>query len=273
MNQEWQNWVFTNVVRGAEFEIIYKQLRKEFSDNIIRKSIGDIIFNPKLVGFCRPKLDLTQLWIDHLPVHQNEVELFADVLKQKNFVMEGLSRSDFVRIPNFLSSEVAEQLYSRIYKIKKWQKSSEVDVEQMGNVDFSYQFSYELNEILKNLGILFPNHKMFDLAVSKYKKNDKISEHNDAQGYLQNGVKYCRRYGIMLYLSKDWKEKNGGLFQDLVDKKEYVPKFNTCFVFRVPYSHKISEVVNGSLYSVFGWYAEVYNGQYVLEKDRFAEKN
>ena len=67
---------------------------------------------------------------------------------------------------------------------------------------------------------------------------------------------------IIYYLTKDWKESDGGILIDLHGKKgkRYIPKFNSIVAFEIPRFHEVTRVIDRSgrdpRYSIFGWFLE-----------------
>ena len=61
---------------------------------------------------------------------------------------------------------------------------------------------------------------------------------------------------MIYYLSKDWKEEDGGILEDLQTGERHVPTFNTLIAFKIPRLHQVTKVVSETKvrFSVFGWF-------------------
>jgi Rps23 Pro-64 3,4-dihydroxylase Tpa1-like proline 4-hydroxylase len=97
--------------------------------------------------------------------------------------------------------------------------------------------------------------------IGCYQREDYIEPHDD-KGFKDvvvgdRTVQCSRDIAVILYMSKDWTEADGGLLVDYgaSPPSAIVPQFNTLVAFRVPRLHEVTPVLTDAKrrYSVFGW--------------------
>ncbi len=119
-----------------------------------------------------------------------------------------------------------------------------------------------LQSILRIMSVLRPE-AIPSFSAAKYVRGDHIEPHDDkafVNVRMEDGstAQCCRDIACILYLTKDWKEEDGGLFVDLENEAgplRIVPRFNTMVAFRVPRMHEVTAVVGDrARYSIFGWF-------------------
>lgn len=201
----------------------------------------------------------------------NEMEhkLLMNILKHKFKIRNYLSSYNFLRINNFFTNDVAEYIYNTI-KESEWIRT---EGSQEKGLEFSFEFA-KRNEKLENIyiliGQLYPEY-LKEISSAKYTQRDGIKEHTDEQGYvMEGGIKYYRKMAMIFYFNKSYNIKNGGLFQDLENGVNYLPTFNSCVMFNIPFKHAVTPIIKGERLSLFGWFADEYDNQYYLPDDRFS---
>jgi hypothetical protein len=111
------------------------------------------------------------------------------------------------------------------------------------------------------LGKLVPSTTGATFAAGRYERKDYIEPHDD-KGFKDvivdvMTVQCSRDIAVILYLSHDWTEEDGGVFIDhgTVPPSAIVPQFNTLVAFRVPRLHEVTPVLTDTKrrYSIFGW--------------------
>eukprot|EP00930_Biecheleria_cincta_P101136 TRINITY_DN92771_c0_g1_i1.p1 TRINITY_DN92771_c0_g1~~TRINITY_DN92771_c0_g1_i1.p1 ORF type:complete len:302 (-),score=41.79 TRINITY_DN92771_c0_g1_i1:55-960(-) len=113
------------------------------------------------------------------------------------------------------------------------------------------------------------------LQAARYQSSNHIKKHGDsgttvASMFTQTplgqhilpGTKMKRKFAVILYLTRDWKESYGGCLVDHGCERRartIVPQFNSAIIFKVPRDHEVTKMVEGSpsRYTVFGWFHEV----------------
>ena len=259
MDNKWINWLKENVDIGvAKSDIIDILKKNNFSDKIIED------------GFKQIKQEY--VLFDYNKLNPIEINLFCDILKNRNRINEAFNNNNIIKINNFFSDNVANFIYSEMMNVKEWTLNNK----PLPNtkLDFSFCFNNKvLGNIFNIISQLFPQYPVFDMSMAKYSKNDGIAEHTDQQGYIYNDTKYCRHIAFIIYFNKDWTEKDGGLLHDIENNEYHLPSFNTAVLFKVPHRHAVTKVIdpNKNRYSIFGWFSEIYKNQYYLNDTRFTK--
>lgn len=263
MDIKWRLWLIESVYcNDDEISIRQKMLEHNFSDDIIENEIG--------------KAKRFDIAIDYRTLDDTETKIFCNILKNRLHINKMFKTDRIVKIDNFFDNDVAEHLYTIMSNSSNWFNHN-TPVEN-SPLNFSYNINTVMNDYFRGyfriISQLFPYHMVFDMAVAKYSKSDGIDPHTDVQGYIHNGVKYCRDIAIIIYFNKDWKEGDGGLLHDLEKDEYHLPIFNRAILFKVPYTHAVTKVTdpNKHRYSVFGWFSAKYDNQYYLPENRFISK-
>lgn len=105
---------------------------------------------------------------------------------------------------------------------------------------------------------LLPEKKI-TLSAGRYSDGDHIAPHDDLGYHHEDGKKWSRDVAVILYLTKDWQKRDGGILLDMEqNSKQYVPKFNSLISFAVPRKHAVTAVKPRKdrlpRYSLFGWF-------------------
>eukprot|EP00048_Salpingoeca_helianthica_P001172 m.47289 g.47289 ORF g.47289 m.47289 type:complete len:341 (+) comp11249_c0_seq1:48-1070(+) len=198
-------------------------------------------------------------WLENYP----KVQKWAKQYPLEKLVDEG---GGLVKIPDFFPLPVAEYLHQTLLKIPEeaWVDTlSERNYSENNIAHRFYSVKDHAHPVVQNaaraLGLLAPIH-FNTFSAAKYLNTHHIETHDDrafASVKMDDGsVLGCwRDVAIIVYLSKDWTEAEGGLLQDFERNEDHVPTFNTAIAFRVPRLHAVTPVLGSRpRLSLFGWF-------------------
>mmetsp|Transcript_29756 Transcript_29756/g.60081 ORF Transcript_29756/g.60081 Transcript_29756/m.60081 type:complete len:226 (+) Transcript_29756:322-999(+) len=124
--------------------------------------------------------------------------------------------------------------------------------------------------------------RLHTFSAGKYVRTNRIEPHDDrayTDVQMENGkmVTCSRDIAVIWYLTKNWKENDGGVLIDCETGKRYtqpcfvhstacaqcftflryVPEYNSAVTFRIPRYHEVTAVeADRARYSVFGWFLQ-----------------
>ena len=262
MDNNWKKWIFENILNDIDNKTIIDILLKNNIDSNLSYYYVNLYYNT---------INNNNIILNNYDAI--ETKLLTNILNNKFRIINELKNKNIIRIENFFDKNVCDYILSIILD----QDFISLN-KPLPNADLKYSFNYSKNytKELKNIFImikqLFSIYKL-DISCAKYSKNDGIEEHTDEQGYIYNNNKYYRKYAIIFYFNKDWKKENGGELYDIENDIKYLPIFNSCVIFKVPHRHSVMPIIKNDRYSIFGWFAELYDNQYYLPENRFIENN
>eukprot|EP00929_Paragymnodinium_shiwhaense_P043717 TRINITY_DN22463_c0_g1_i6.p1 TRINITY_DN22463_c0_g1~~TRINITY_DN22463_c0_g1_i6.p1 ORF type:complete len:433 (-),score=98.82 TRINITY_DN22463_c0_g1_i6:274-1572(-) len=112
-----------------------------------------------------------------------------------------------------------------------------------------------------------------EIHAAKYEEGGNIAVHNDARTRMVEqhevdrfknsykvGATVVRKFAIIYYMTKDWREDYGGCLVDCEGGKErvIVPKFNSIVAFSVPRQHRVTKMASKAplRLTLFGWFSD-----------------
>jgi hypothetical protein len=169
-----------------------------------------------------------------------------------------------VKISNFFPSAVADGILNSVETIPSsgWnvtESSRDLSKNNISHKFWSSKTASNLPNIFRAIEILQPG-RFSTFSAGKYEQSDHIEPHDDrayADVMLDDGARItCSRdIAVIYYLTKDWKESDGGTLVDIPTGTSYVPEFNSLVAFRIPRFHEVKAVTaDRARYSIFGWF-------------------
>mmetsp|Transcript_15660 Transcript_15660/g.27321 ORF Transcript_15660/g.27321 Transcript_15660/m.27321 type:complete len:242 (-) Transcript_15660:1709-2434(-) len=204
-------------------------------------------------------------------------------------VVDLMEKSDgLVRIDDFLPDFVAEYALTMIKDLpeERWSVRKDADDAKKNTTQHRFYVATPdtakgdpLNLLTNVIKTLLPEKRSV-FSAGRYEQGDHITDHDD-HAYVNHEMPdgsdkkpvFCSRdVAVIYYLTKDWKESDGGVLVDNQTGKRYVPKFNSAVIFMVPRFHAVTKVCKrpgrDPRYSIFGWFlteGDLYN--YVKEEE------
>lgn len=233
--------------------------------------------------------DLSEL----MPSKQMTGSAFWDSVERQGLQQVLAGNSGIVQVLNFLPGVLASQTLSRLEALSEseWRaenhKGTIVDEalqslaamlvpERSKMVEYSYD-TYKGDAIRGATGLIesLVGDSVIRLQAARYQRSNHIKKHGDSGTtvasmftqtplgqHIPPGTKMKRKFAVILYLTRDWKESYGGCLVDHGCEghaRTIVPQFNSAIIFEVPRDHEVTKMVEGSpsRYTVFGWFHEV----------------
>ncbi|CAK0831050.1 unnamed protein product [Prorocentrum cordatum] len=172
-------------------------------------------------------------------------------------LIERLQKERIVVVPHFLPPQLADATLQHLRG-----EAADLTWDRFGRGSFQHC-------CLERLPALDGVYRLLRLAAGglwamfsagRYSRGHFLPAHND-KAYVHvnagDGVRalHSRGYAGILYLTKDWREEDGGAFVDIETGDTVVPEFNKLVAFRVPLWHEVTAVVGSRpRYSLFGWW-------------------
>lgn len=195
------------------------------------------------------------------------------VFNNIEFLKEGL-KHPFLVIPDALTAESAEKLYSELMRFSDWEHQSLTGsgfIYQRNKIGLGSALAPScVNELFAFLSspkclqwvnaISGRKCDSFHGAAAFLRPGDQISEHNDHQVFVrEDGVKVVRAVTFNYYLTKHWDERWGGRFVWKNPHVEVVPTFNTLVLFNVgsDSNHWVEPIAQGveeKRLAITGWF-------------------
>ena len=159
---------------------------------------------------------------------------------------------NYLVVDNFFETKFANKLEKEIpkYDDNIWHEyNNQIEVKKLTNnwnnfktntyMTFSYliskEFSKTLEKVLK-INNLINDPGLHGGGIHLHRNGGKLNPHLDYYIHPKNNC--IRKLNLLIYLNKNWKEKNGGHLgfwdrenKELVLKKEILPKFNRAIIF------------------------------------------
>lgn len=172
-------------------------------------------------------------------------------------LIERLQKERIVVVPDFLPPHLADSTLQHLKDI-----SADLAWDRFGNGSFQHC-------CLERLPALDGVYRLLRSATGglwamfsagRYSQGHFLPAHNDkAYVHVSAGggarALHSRGYAGILYLTKDWREEDGGVFVDIETGDTIVPEFNKLVAFKVPLWHEVTAVVGARpRYSLFGWW-------------------
>ena len=167
-----------------------------------------------------------------------------------------------VKISNFFPTSVAEGILHSVETTKEWnvtESPRDLTKNNISHKFWSSKTAANLSNIFRAIGILQPGH-LSTFSAGKYERSNHIEPHDDrayTNVMLEDGaqIRCSRDIAVIYYLTKDWKESDGGTLVDIPTGTRYVPEFNSLVAFRIPRFHEVTAVTaDRARYSIFGWF-------------------
>ncbi len=240
MNNEWKNYIFLQLKKGVcknELERIL--IMENYSQTLIK----NLLYNNKITK-CYNRYFLEK--IINLKLNDTEKLLYRFLKNQNinNKLKNRIEKEKIVVIDNWLEETICDYINllfdSAYYKITKTSSENKLNFKFKSAI-----FNQQIKRFLFIFNALFNEDYLFNgcIGMSKYEKGSFIETHNDNSGYLYQDEKYYRSISCVIYFTKEWKEIYGGNFVDLENNKRIIPKYNRAIFFKVPFKHKVEEII------------------------------